>query len=166
MDRRITDEDKERIRELMQKGLSGKEIARELNLNGNTTCIYVTAFKRGFNSLIDYQQYLLKNRGYSSYQDYKKDWAKSKGYSSESGYNRDQRKNRQQRAEYKELSDLIKNKLKELGKSQNWLAKELCITKQAVSQYVHGESFPKEEIQEKLDRILLMSKDDLERRVE
>ena len=205
MDRRITDEDKERIRELMQKGLNASNIARELGLKYQTAYFYVKTFelrfpslgeyfnylarekgfgsyseyqehlakqrtnpetREKFKSITEYQKHLVKQRGYASFLEYQEEFAKRKSFSSISKYNRHMAEQRQQKPEYKELINLIKSKLKELGKSQNWLAKELCITKQAVSQYVHGESFPKEEIQEKLDRILLMSKDNLEGRVE
>lgn len=162
---KVTDDYKEKIKELIRKGLSRKEIARKLNLNCHTTSMYVSAFNKGFNSLIDYQNHLAKNREYNSFSDYKEDWAKKKGFNSHAKYNKYLAKQRQQKPEYKSLAGSIENKLKELGKNQIWLAIELGISRQAVSQYVHGEIFPKEEIQEKLDKILLMSKDDLETRI-
>lgn len=165
MAQRITDEEKEKIRELIQKGLSGKEISKKLNLNKNTASIYVSAFNKGFNSLIDYQNHLAKNRQYNSFQDYKESWAKKKGFSSHAEYNKYLAKQRQKKPEYQGLSNLIKEKLGELGRNQSWLAIELGISRQAVSQYVHGEIFPKEDVRERLDRILLMSKGDLEARV-
>src|SRR3989339_581078 len=57
---------------------------------------------------------------------------------------------RTSRPENQELSDLIKKRLKELGRNQSWLAEEIEVTKQRVSQYVQGKSFPKEDVLQKL----------------
>ncbi len=165
MSRRITEQDKEKIKELMGKGLNVSDIARELNLNHNTASMYVATFNKGLNSVGDYQNYLAKNRRYDSFIDYIEDWAKEKGFKSFYEYNKHSTKERQQKPKYKELAKLIKDRLKELGKNQNWLAAQLGITRQSVSYYIQAKSFPKEEIQKKLDRILLMNKEDLEGRV-
>ncbi len=197
MGRRVTEQEKERIRELMQKGLSVKEIAGEAGLKYNTTYLYVKAYKegfsstkeywehlalnRGFSSLTEYQKYKAKNRGFKSTYKYKAHLVKQRGfnslyeyqlklarqhgYSSLSEYNKEREKQRKQRAEYQDLSKLIREKLEELGKNQRWLAKELGITPQAVNLYVYGKAFPNEKILKKLDRILLINKDDLEGRV-
>jgi len=48
---------------------------------------------------------------------------------------------------------LINLRLRELGKSQRWLANELNINESAVSKYVRGKTTPKKSLQEKLFRI-------------
>jgi DNA-binding XRE family transcriptional regulator len=61
-----------------------------------------------------------------------------------------QARQRINRAENQGLSDLIKRRLKELGKNQSWLARELGITRQAVSFYVKGRSIPSDDLLERL----------------
>src|SRR3989338_7450576 len=65
-------------------------------------------------------------------------------------YNDYHERQRTSRPENQELSDLIKKRLKELGRNQSWLAEEIEVTKQRVSQYVQGKSFPKEDVLQKL----------------
>lgn len=197
MGKRVTNEEKEKIRELIEEGLSIREIAERVGIKYVTARIYIKAYeegfsspteylkhllkKRGFSSLTEYEKHNAKKRGYSFDQKYREKWARQKGYASfreyqekwverkgfnsEYEYNKYRMEQLQQRREYKKLEILIKNKLEELGRNQRWLAKELGITPQAVNLYVHGKAFPSERILEKLDRVLLMSKDDLEGRV-
>lgn len=53
---------------------------------------------------------------------------------------------RSQKQENKDLSYLIKSRLKELGKNQNWLAEQLGVTRQAVSYYVQGKMIPQNQV--------------------
>jgi len=57
---------------------------------------------------------------------------------------------RQKRPEYQRLSDLIKKRLKELGKNQSWLAREMDIAEPTVSSYVQCRNFPREDLRERL----------------
>lgn len=58
------------------------------------------------------------------------------------------------RTEYQELSDLIKKRLKEIGRNQSWLAKETGITRQAVSIYTKGKGLPDGDLLRKLFSLL------------
>src|SRR3989344_5959566 len=71
-------------------------------------------------------------------------------FASRTEYNDYHERQRTSRPENQELSDLIKKRLKELGRNQSWLAEEIEVTKQRVSQYVQGKSFPKEDVLQKL----------------
>src|SRR3989339_1839 len=71
-------------------------------------------------------------------------------FESRTEYNDYHERQRTSRPENQELSDLIKKRLKELGRNQSWLAEEIEVTKQRVSQYVQGKSFPKEDVLQKL----------------
>ncbi|MFC1742001.1 hypothetical protein ACFL3V_05690 [Nanoarchaeota archaeon] len=59
-------------------------------------------------------------------------------------------KQRQKRPENQELSDLIRKRLKKLGKDQAWLAGEMGITCQAVSSYVKCRHIPRKALLEQL----------------
>ena len=61
-------------------------------------------------------------------------------------YNARQRVNKN-----KELSDLVKSRLKKLGKNQSWLAEKLGVSRRIISFYCQGRSMPKKE---KLDALL------------
>src|SRR3989338_4000883 len=70
-------------------------------------------------------------------------------FASRTEYNDYHERQRTSRPENQELSDLIKKRLKELGRNQSWLAEEIEVTKQRVSQYEQGKSFPKEDVLQK-----------------
>ena len=69
---------------------------------------------------------------------------------------------RSERKSNKELSNLIKNRLKYLEKSQNQFAKEIGKTRQAVSLYIHGKILPSRKIREKISRALEVNSNSLE----
>ena len=52
--------------------------------------------------------------------------------------------------ENQELSNLIRRRLKEIGKNESWLAEEIGVTRQAVSLYVRGRSIPTDGLLQKL----------------
>ena len=61
---------------------------------------------------------------------------------------------RQRQARSENLGRLLQEKLIEEGKTQRWLARELGISKSAVSFYVHGKRLPCEEIVSRLFSVL------------
>lgn len=65
-----------------------------------------------------------------------------------------QARQRSKRKKNKELSILIKEGLKKLNKNQSWLAEQLDISREAVSNYIKGESMPKEDNLRNLLKIL------------
>ncbi len=52
---------------------------------------------------------------------------------------------RQKRPENQALSALIKKRLRELEKNKSWLAGEMGITRQSVSNYINGKLIPKKD---------------------
>ena len=75
---------------------------------------------------------------------------KKRGFVSYSEYAKHLAKERQQHPLNQKLSNLIGQKLSELGKTQQWLAKQLKITQGSVSRYVSGMTTPRRSIQERL----------------
>ena len=61
---------------------------------------------------------------------------------------------RQERPENQRLSDLIKKRLKELGKNQDWLSRQIDVSRAAVSKYIQGEYTPDTKILERLYSVL------------
>ncbi|MDP3727934.1 MAG: helix-turn-helix transcriptional regulator, partial [bacterium] len=94
-----------------------------------------------FASLTEYQNYHSKQRTNPE---------TGKKFASLTEYQNYHSKQRMKRPENQELSDLVKRRLKELGKNQSWLAEELGISRQVISYYVKGKSIPKGDILEKL----------------
>src|SRR3989338_3236752 len=94
-----------------------------------------------FESLTEYDDYHIRQRTNPKTR---------KLFASRTEYNDYHERQRTSRPENQELSDLIKKRLKELGRNQSWLAEEIEVTKQRVSQYVQGKSFPKEDVLQKL----------------
>ncbi|MBI2151197.1 hypothetical protein HYU21_00535 [Candidatus Woesearchaeota archaeon] len=102
--------------------------------------------ERGFSTRTEYESNLVKTMGFASYADYKEHLAHEKGFASITEYHTYLAQERQQRPENKSLSNLINNRLKELNKTQLWLAGELGVTPQAVCKYAKGTSLPKANI--------------------
>jgi len=102
------------------------------------------AKKRGFDSYGAYQVHLAKERGFDSIGEYQAHLAKERGFASIGQYQAHLARERQQRPENQRLSDLILSRLKELGKTQGWLAGQLEITPASVSYYTNGQKIPGE----------------------
>jgi transcriptional regulator with XRE-family HTH domain len=124
---RITpDETVELMQELREEGLSVKEIAKRVNVSYTTAYRYTRAKER--------TEEMIKEMGFLSLEDYKRCLDIKK----------------QQRPTHKELGDLIKKRLKELGENQSWLAKQIGVSREAVSKYIQGEYIPRDKVLERL----------------
>ncbi|MBS3081017.1 hypothetical protein J4221_06075 [Candidatus Pacearchaeota archaeon] len=168
--KQITDKQKEKAWKLYNNDNSISYIARTIGVSYASAWIITEGRKRGFKSRSEYQEHLAQQRGFKSYSEYQKHLAQQKGFKNISEYQEHlaQQKGFKSYREYQEhlgkkrqkkelntkLSILINLRLKELGKSQKWLANELNITESATSRYVSGKTTPKRSLQEKLFRIL------------
>ena len=83
-----------------------------------------------------------RKQGFKNRSEYQEDLAVRKGFKNRSEYLEDLAEDRKKLKPNKDLSCLIKSRLKELGKNQSWLANELGVTRQAVSLYAHGKIIP------------------------
>ena len=92
--------------------------------------------------------------------------AKQRGFASRGEYEAHLAKQRQQQPINQKLSDLIKQRLAELGKSQKWLSIQLRITEGAVSRYLSGRTTPRRNLQERLFETLELPYQTLEDLVE
>lgn len=160
MQRKTPEDIVELIQNLYRQDLPVAEITRRTNIPYATVWGYTAAKKKGFASRTAYQEHLAKQRGFASYGAYEEhlakkkgfasrgayqeDWAKKKGFASLTEYEKHLAKQRQQQPENRELSDLIKRRLREKCKNQTWLARKIGVTRQAVSLYAKGKIIPNE----------------------
>jgi len=172
---KISEEKKKEIKKSYKTGISMSEIARQTGVS--LTSVYgLTKLKQRinpetgekFSSKTEYVNYQLKQRinpetgeKFSSRTEYEDYSARQRinpetgeKFSSKTEYYDYSARQRAKRKENKELSRFIKKRLKELGKNQSWLAKELGVTRQSVSFYVYGRNIPEKENLNKLLNIL------------
>ena len=71
-------------------------------------------------------------------------------FSSRTEYKEYRARRRQEKPINQEVSQLIKRRLGELGKTQKWLSGQLGITDVAVSRYLSGKTTPRRILQERL----------------
>ena len=134
MPRKIPDETKRLMEELSTENLSVAEIARRADVSYATAYGYTKARQRGFASRSEYEKDLAKRRVLAPRNEYQEYLAKR----------------RQQQSINQELSDLIRQRLVELGKTQKWLAEQLGIAESSVSKYMGGRTTPRKSLQERL----------------
>jgi ribosome-binding protein aMBF1 (putative translation factor) len=103
------------------------------------------AKQRGFKNYGEYQEHLAQQKGFNSTREYQEHLAKQKGFNSYYEYQEHLARERSQRRENKELSSLIKSRLGEIGKNQSWLAENIGVSRQMVSNYIHGKSIPSDD---------------------
>ena len=100
------------------------------------------AKERGFKSLHEYQKHLAKERGFKSDYEYQKHLAKRGGWKSLNDYRNYHEKEHQKQPRNKRFSKMIYNALEKLEKNQAWLAHEANLSRESISLYVQGKSFP------------------------
>lgn len=72
-------------------------------------------------------------------------YGKARGYCSCTEYNLFLARRRQREPKYRALKWIVKTRLHALRKNQNWLAAEMGISRQMVSNYAHGNDLPRGE---------------------
>ena len=154
MPKRIPEEVREEISRLYDDGigLSPTEIARQTGISyasvyGMTRVKQMINPETGeeFESNTAYRKYLAKQIINPE---------TGKEFESRTQYEEYLAKQRKERKENRELSDLVKTGLKELGKTQSWLSEQLGVSILMVNNYAQGKSVPKRERLEKLRSIL------------
>ena len=110
------------------------------------------AQKENIPYLVVYQHTRLLQRGFKSTAQYRNYLAKKRGFKSGYEYQRYITGRNRRKTENKELSDLINQRLGELGKTQKWLAEGIGVIKPTVSLYAAGREFPSDSI---LDRLFV-----------
>ena len=133
-----------------------------------------------FASMSEHQEYLAKQKGFASkskraedsvkqrtnpetgetfrtYNEYQRHLVKQRinpetgeQFASHNEYKEYLARQRQQQPINQKLSNLIKQRLIELGKTQRWLAQELGTTESSVSEYITGKSIPRQNMQKSL----------------
>ncbi len=124
------------------------------------------AKQRGFNHIHKYQEHLAQQKGFSSWYKYQEDIAQQRGFSSWHKRKEDMAQQRQQRLLNQGLSDLIRTGLEELGENQAWLANKLGVTGETVTGYLQGKYLPRKEKRLKLEALLGIDFQSLEKLVE
>lgn len=120
------------------------------------------AKKNGFKDLNAYHEMLAKKNGFKSRYRYNEFLAIKNGFESYKDYTTFLDKQREQKQPYKELSDIIKTKLKELNKTQQWLASMLDVSKAAIYKYVSARAIPRKDIRRIMYRTLNIDGSNLE----
>lgn len=123
-----------KIQGLAKKGYGRKEIAKTTRVSETTVYFYSVTYYKGFASIVAYHEYL----------------ARKKGYASRTAYQKQADEKRSQRAEYKELSRLVRDILDRCKRNRSWLAAYLGVSRQAASFYGEGKRMPSQEVYQKL----------------
>ncbi len=139
---RIPLDDREMAWELYQKGRNFREIASAVRVSNYSAWVFTAGRERGFNDSREYNEELAKRHGFKN----------------RSGYQEHLINERKKRRPNKDLSHLIKFKLKKLGKNQSWLAEQLSVTRASVSLYALGKSIPHDELLTSLFHLLKIDK--------
>ena len=157
---RVPDKTKQLMKEMYSSGLSVAEIARRANVPYSTAYGYTRARQRGFASYGEYEEHLARQRINPETGQLFKSLTELLDYQARQRRNpetgqpfksltelRDyQARQRQRRPENKELGDLMRTRLRELGKNQSWLAGQIGVTRATVSLYAQGKNIPKREL--------------------
>lgn len=166
MTRKIPETTKEKIRILFKNGISTTRISVQTGVSYSSVYGLTKLKERGYKSAYEYNLQQIKLSGFNSYSEYQKYNAKIKKYRSIREYFNNLAEKRTKREENKVLSHLIVNKLIELNKNQNWLAKQLEVSTGMVSLYVQGKSIPSSDRFDKLVGILFSNTDNKPRSIE
>lgn len=120
------------------------------------------ARKNNFKNLSAYQEMLAKRAGFKSRHSYNEFLAIRRGFKSYKEYSDFHDKQKQQKQPYRELSDVIRTKLKELNKPQEWLASTLSVSKAAIYKYISARAIPRKGKRETLYQVLNIDGGNLE----
>ena len=152
MPKRIPEEAREEISRLYDdgRGASPAEIARQVGVSYASVYGMTRARQRvnpetgeKYKSQTEYKDYQARQRVNPE---------TGEQFKSRTEYEKNLARQRKERRGNIELSDLIKTRLKELGKTQSWLAQQMGVSRQRVSHYANGVSIPQGE---KLDKLLV-----------
>ena len=163
MPRRIPKETREEINRLYNEGLKLSEIARQTGVScgsvyGMTRARQRTNPETGkpFESLGEYVEFRARQRTnpetgkpfeslgeYEGYQArHRTNPETGKPFESRGKYEGYQARHRTKKEVNRELSDFVRRRLKWMGLNQSWLAKQMGVSRQAVSLYLQGKSIP------------------------
>ena len=155
MPKRIPQEIREEIQRLYDdgKGVSPAEITRQTGVSYASVYGMTKARQRinpetgeQFKSRGEYEEHLARQRINPETGEQFKSLSERQDYLA---------RQRKERRGNRELSDLIKTRLKELGKNQSWLAQQIGVSRKAVNFYAKGVSIPQGE---NLDKLLIALK--------
>lgn len=164
--RQVTEEEKEIMYDLYAEKVSFREIGRCMGYSRTTIARYIHAAELGLQTIGEYENYRsqkkgaaslyalqkarIKRKGYKSVSAYYDHLARQQGFRSKSALESIRNRQRQASLENRILSELIRDRLQELGLDQDWLAARLGVTQSCISLYALGKIKPKAERQERL----------------
>jgi hypothetical protein len=168
MAKKIPEKVKEEIVRLYDNGngLNPRQISERIDVSYSS--VYkLTRLKQRMNPFTlklfesdeEYKEFFAHTNGFESYKEYEEYRARTNGFRSRASYNRAIEKGRKlkiknekrrQKEEKKKimkqnLGDLILKRLEELGKNKTWLAREVGVTREAISKYSRGIYLPGDE---------------------
>ncbi|MDP2362579.1 MAG: hypothetical protein Q8M94_02295 [Ignavibacteria bacterium] len=167
------------IEKLFKKGLSVEEIRLQANVSYSAAYYFTRVKQRGFARLIDYRNDQAQKKGFKSHYeyikslkrkgktyihqkqkkfesstDYMRDLARRKGFSTLTEYKNFLIRQRKKHPINRALGEMIKKRLKEIGKKEKWLADQLGVSKNTVCSYTSGTTKPAYRFQKKLFELL------------
>ncbi len=142
MGRRLPDKTRRKIKKLYQQGVALLEIVRRTGASYGSVYNLTRVKERGFINSTAYRKHLAKQKGYATLTEYYDDLAKARGYNSYQDYVKERAEIKMQREENREIASLIRNRLREMDRSQSWFAKQLGVSGTAVSKYARGIELP------------------------
>src|SRR3989338_1334695 len=139
------------IRQLYSEGIPVLKIARRANVSYPTAYCHTRAVERGFNSRKEYEDYLARQRGFKSKSQYMTMRKREQRKENSQTRNLIMLKWREEVKAFrekrnKELSDFLNKGLNDMDINKTRLASRVGVTKQAISVYSRGRSFPSEDI--------------------
>ena len=137
------------------ENITPKMISKEANISLPYARTYIYIRKKGFDSAAKYFNYLKKNKTSASKPP--NDIYRRRGFSSKQKYEKYLEEQRRQNQINFILSNLIVIRLYVLDKTKTQLAKELGVTRSAISRYTTGKTLPRKSLQSKLFKAIELS---------
>lgn len=150
------------IKSLRQRRITKSELAEMVNISESRIAhlpdkpkndyehLKYSVILRGYESVQDYRNHLARERGHHNSFSYQEHLVKEKGYASLHEYREHLALKRRERPQNKKLSELIKKKLKKLRRSQSWLSRKVGVSREAISKYVQGNNYPRENVRKRI----------------
>ena len=142
MRKTITNEQREKAWRMYEKNNTISQIARSIGVSYTSAWFLIEGKRQGFKNYSEYRESLAIKKGFKNRSEYQESLAVKKGFKNYSEYRESLAQQRSRNHQNKELSDLIKSRLKKLKRTQSWLAEQIGVTRQAVSLYSIGKIIP------------------------
>lgn len=161
---RVTEEQRDIANKLFhEQGISRRAISRRLGISYTMAWLITNPDTKHFRSYAEYVFHQRQSQGFSSRREYQEFLASERGFENVAEYLDSLREDREKNSlirdnlsasDYEKylakeravrnyvFGEMVRTRLERLGKNQSWLAREFGVSREAVSNYVCGESLP------------------------